>query len=248
MATRLTRALALLSLTPSTAAFLASPPPIRHRTAALNRPLKISCQAAALCDEVLELKEELLEIIDEEVEEGSRGVGAPPEVAEDLLEIVEELDDDGRGALEWLDNPLLAGTWRLIYTSSRTFANNEGLSGYARDLGGVSTPELLMSLETQFRRITFEEPLSLEEGSFVALVGKFANAKSVKVECTWSAQGEQLVISSQRVVVGANSWEPADRQDKAVRTLGASRPVFLDDELLVLRSQPEYVCWVIERT
>jgi len=55
------------------------------------------------------------------------------------------------------------------------------------------------------------------------------------------------MVSSQRVVVGTNSWEPADRQDKAVRALGAGRPIFLDDEILVLRSEPEYVTWVFER-
>ena len=57
-----------------------------------------------------------------------------------------------------------------------------------------------------------------------------------------------MAITSQRVVVGTNSWEPADRQDKAVRALGAGRPVLLDDEVLVLRSQPDYVCWAFERT
>jgi hypothetical protein len=236
-----------LALLPASA-FLISPSPSINPTAVhCCRAPSISCQVAAIVDEVLELKEELLELVDEEVEEGTRGVGAPSELAEDILEIVEELDDDGRGAIEWNDNPVLAGAWRLIYTSSKTFANNEGLSGYARDLGGVSTPELFMSIENQFQRLTFEEPLTLEEGSFVGLVGKFANAESVKVECTWSAPGEQLLINSQRVVVGTNSWPPADRQDKAVRTLGASRPVFLDDEILVLRSQPDYVCWIFER-
>ena len=35
------------------------------------------------------------------------------------------------------------------------------MSGYARDINGVETPELLMKLETQFKRITFEEPLTL---------------------------------------------------------------------------------------
>ena len=198
--------------------------------------------------ELLELKEELLELIDEEVVEGSRGVGAPAEVATDILEVITELDDDGRGALEWDLSPALAGTWRLIYTSSRTFANNEGLSGYARDLAGVATPELLMSIESKFRRITYEEPLELQEGSFASLVGRFAGAESVKVECVWSATSAGvLAVQSQRVVVGDKEWEPADRQDKAVRALGAGRPILLDEELLVLRSEPDYIVWVFER-
>ena len=189
---------------------------------------------ASLPAECVELKEELLEMIDEEVAEGSRGVNTPAEVATDILEVVSELDDNGQGAVEWPDSPLLAGTWRLIYTSSRTFANNEGLSGYARDINGVETPELLMKLETQFKRITFEEPLTLQEGSLAALFGRFAGAKCVQVECVWQpTSAGVLAVTSQRVVVGSNSWEPADRQDKAVRALGAGRPIFLDEELLV---------------
>lgn len=218
-------------------------------------PLPVSCRrlsprmaAIAPPMECNELKEELLEMIDEEVAEGTRGVGAPAEVAEDILEVINEIDSDGRGALEWTDNSLLAGTWRLIYTSSRTFANNEGLSGYARDLNGVATPELLMKMETQFKRVTFEEPLALDEGSFAALFGKFAGADSVKVECIWQPSSTgALMITSQLVVVGSKSWEPADRQDKAVRTLGAGRPIFLDEEIFVLRSEPDYISWVFER-
>jgi len=202
-----------------------------------------------LVQECIDLKEELLELVDEEVPEGSRGVGAPAEVAEDILEVISELDEDGRGADEWPQSPLLSGTWRLIYTSSRTFANNEGLSGYARDIAGLSTPELLMKIETQFRRVTFEEPVTLEQGSLVALVGKFAGAESIKVECVWNAASDErvLAIQSQRVVVGAKEWEPADRQDKAVRTLSAARPILLDEELLVLRAEPDYISWVFER-
>ena len=202
----------------------------------------------AMPAEVDGLKEELLELVDEEVEEGTRGVGARAEVADDILEIVTELDADGRGAVDWQLNPDIGGTWRLIYTSSKTFANNEGLSGYARDLRGVSTPELLMKVETTFRRITFEEPLQLEDGSIAALVGRFADAKSVQVECVWNPTSAGVMnIQSRTVVVGENSWEPADRQDKAVRALGAGRPIYLDDEILVMRSEPAYVCWVFER-
>jgi hypothetical protein len=56
-----------------------------------------------------------------------------------------------------------------------------------------------------------------------------------------------MAVESQLVVVGSNSWQPADRQDKAVRALGAARPVYLDEELLVMRSQPDYIVWVFTK-
>ena len=81
-----------------------------------------------------------------------------------------------------------------------------------------------------------------------ALFGKFAGADSVKVECIWQPTSTGvLAITSQLVVVGDKSWEPADRQDKAVRAFGAGRPIFLDEEIFVLRSEPDYICWVFER-
>ena len=133
-------------------------------------------------------------------------------------------------------------------TSSLTFANNQGLSGYARDIKGVATPELLMKIETVYKRIVYEEPLELQQGSMAAMFGKFAGAESVQVECVWRrTTDDAMAVTSQRVVVGGNSWEPADRQDKAVRALGAARPVFLDEQLLVLRCEPDYIVWVFAR-
>ena len=38
-------------------------------------------------------------------------------------------------------------------------------------------------------------------------------------------------------MVGDRKWEPMDRQSKALRTLGVTKPIFLDDSLLILRAQ-----------
>ena len=51
----------------------------------------------------------------------------------------------------------------------------------------------------------------------------------------------------QRIVVGEKSWAPADRQDKAIRALGVCKPIFLDDEMLVMRAQVPGVVWIFER-
>lgn len=206
--------------------------------------------AAAASAESAALKAEMLELMQEV---SNRGVGAEQELADDILEVAAELDEsrcivDDLPPGGWSESPLIGGTWRLLYTSSRTFANNQGLSGYARDIKGVATPELLMKIETVYKRIVYEEPLELQQGSMAAMFGKFAGAESVQVECVWRrTTDDAMAVTSQRVVVGGNSWEPADRQDKAVRALGAARPVFLDEQLLVLRCEPDYIVWVFAR-
>jgi len=206
------------------------------------RTMAVTCTATSV---VTELKDELLDLLDEVTD---RGIGAPAEVAEDILEVVSELDDM-RAADDWDESPDLSGKWRLLYTSSRTFANNQGLSGYARDLAGVETPELYMSVETKLaRRLVYEEPVVLQEGSIAALIGRFAGAKSIRVECAWDPKRDgTMLVTSKRVVVGDNVWEPADRQDKAVRALGAARPILLDRDVFILRSQPDYICWCFAR-
>lgn len=241
----------LLALSSASALSLASMarPALRAAGPAVPRA-NVPFTASAASTESAALKAELMELMQEV---SNRGIGAPQELAEDILEVATELDESQSIVNDlpvggWAESPLIGGTWRLLYTSSRTFANNQGLSGYARDISGVETPELLMKVETVYKRLVYEEPLTLQEGSMAALFGKFANAKSVQVECSWRPLADGAMgVTSQRIVVGGNSWEPADRQDKAVRTLGAGRPVFLDEDILVLRSQPEYVVWVFAR-
>jgi len=191
-----------------------------------------------------ELRDELVDLLGEV---SDRGIGAAPELAEDLLEVVCELED-ACPAPSWDQSPSLGGRWRLRYTSSKTFANNLGLTGYARDIAGVNTPDTFMTVETAFKRLVYEEPLVLEPGSLTALFGKFVNADAVQVECTWrKTEDGSMGVESQRIVVGDNAWAPADRQDKAVRVLAAARPVYLDDGLFVLRSEPAYVVWVFTK-
>ena len=82
-----------------------------------------------------------------------------------------------------------------------------------------------------------------------AMVNRFtAGAKSVDVEAAWSEKADgTMSVVAQKITVGDNSWVPADKQDKALRALGAGRPVFLDNDLLVLRAQPPYIVWVFAR-
>ena len=224
---------------PTAAAAAASARALRHDAR------RIACVETET-DDVLALKAELLDLLSEVQD---RGVNGPPDLADDILEVATELDECDVG-YDWARSPYLPGTWRLTYTSSRTFANNEGLTGYARDLAGVKTPELLMKVDRQAlaKRLEYVEPVELEQGSFASLLGKFAGADEVRVECAWSeARDGAWAVTSQRVVVGSNSWQPADRQDKAVRALSAARPVYLDADLLVMRSNPEYIVWCFEK-
>jgi hypothetical protein len=193
-----------------------------------------------------ELKDEIVELLDE-VE--NRGIGAPEELASDLFEVIAELEECAPPLADqsWERSPLFPGRWRLRYTSSKTFANNQGLSGYARDIAGVVTPELFMTIESTFQRLVYEEPLELEQGTLAGLFGRFANADSVQVEAVWSRRGDALAAETQTIVVGSNSWDPPDRQVKATRALSGGQPIYLDEDLLIIRSQPAYIVWVFDR-
>lgn len=188
-----------------------------------------------------ELEAEMRDLLAEVTD---RGAGAPADVAEDIREVAEELE--AAGPPDWARSPLLPGRWRLAYTSARTFAQNRGLTGYARDLAGVETPETFMTVEMQFRRVVFEEPLALKDGTLAATVGRFANADAVKTNGVWTDKDGVMRIDVQEVSVGDRSWEPFDRQAKAIRTLQFPRPVYLGPKLLVMTSPPENV-WVFTK-
>lgn len=140
-------------------------------------PPILRVRACTLPPSAAELREELIDLLEDV---SDRGINAPSEIAEDVFEVVGDLEraaPPGR----WSESPHLAGKWRLRYTSSKTFAKNQGLTGYAKDIGGVLTPETFMKVETKFKRLTYEEPLELQQGSVAALFGKLANAKAVEV-------------------------------------------------------------------
>lgn len=179
----------LLTSEPSEAWRLSSSPPGRHGTARLCATESPPTDGGL---PVLELKEELSDLLDDIAD---RGFGARQEDADDVMEIVEELEPLNPCA-EWASAPELAGKWRLRYTSSKTFENNQGLTGYARDIGGVNTPELLMSIQTDYKIVTYEEPLQLEGGSLAAMLGGFAGASSIKAECVWQPSRDGVFLGA----------------------------------------------------
>ena len=71
----------------------------------------------------------------------------------------------------------------------------------------------------------------------------------LRAECSWRATASGVfAVDGQRITAGGRTWVPADRQAKGIRALSACRPVYLDDELLVLRGQIQEVVYVWERT
>ena len=75
-----------------------------------------AASAAASSAEALALKEEMQELM-QEVRD--RGIDAPKELADDILEVAAEMDDEDV-AYDWAESPMLGGSWRLLYTSSRS--------------------------------------------------------------------------------------------------------------------------------
>ena len=60
------------------------------------------------------------------------------------------------------------------------------------------------------------------------------------------ATGRKARNKGVSVSAGDRSWEPFDRQAKAIRTLQTPRPVYLGPKLLVMTSPPENV-WVFTK-
>ena len=191
-----------------------------------------------------ELKSELLDIV-EELED--RGLGADDDDVEDILEIIEELEPQN----PWPDfarAPVFSGTWRLLYTSSKTFHTNMGLMAYSRDVEGVETPELLMKVQTDYRLVNFEEPITFVGTSIAKAMGGLVGADTLVAECSWRPTNNGIfAIESQKIVAGSRSWVPADRQAKGIRAMSACTPIYLDQELLVMRGQIPTVVFVWEK-
>ena len=62
-----------------------------------------------------------------------------------------------------------------------------------------------MKIQTQYRLVTYEEPLVLKGGSLAALLGGFAQADAVRAECNWRPtkdgylSGDQCVSNQARI-------------------------------------------------
>lgn len=169
----------------------------------------------------------------------------PPAYVTDMEEAVEALLplDPSRG--DWMIDDNFEGSWRLAYTSSLMFRSNEGLSGYGYYVEGVSTPELIMRIGST--KLTFEEPLDEESaGALATYLRLLEPPDAVRVHCSWQAGGDDsLKCTFEQIEVGSKAWKPANAaeqgevdfgQDKAIRVMGNTKPVYLDDQVLVLRA------------
>jgi len=196
-----------------------------------------------------ELMDELFDLLDTIPE---RGFEASEDDKADVLEIIAELEEmeGGDACADYSNSPLFSGTFTLLYTSSKTFHTNQGLMAYSRDVAGVSTPELTMKLtrEAGNRLVVFEEPLEFDDKSIAGVLGGLTNTDVLRAECSWRATASGVfAVDGQRISAGGRTWVPADRQAKGIRAVSACTPVYLDDELLVLRGQIQEVIYVWER-
>ena len=80
------------------------------------------------------------------------------------------------------------------------------------------------------------------------MLGGLTNTDVLRAECSWRATASGVfAVDGQRISAGGRTWVPADRQAKGIRAVSACTPIYLDDELLVLRGQIQEVIYVWER-
>mmetsp|Transcript_141901 Transcript_141901/g.257862 ORF Transcript_141901/g.257862 Transcript_141901/m.257862 type:complete len:348 (+) Transcript_141901:85-1128(+) len=217
-------------------------------------PAAMSDATEEITEDALELKEELLDLMEEVTD---RGIDAPLDLAEDILDIVIDMDEEDLTA-EWRDSPYLEGRWRLIYTSSKTFHKNRCITGVASETG-MSSPELIMEIQPRLNRILYEEAIvrqkmDLTDGGFVKQMFSFlskavVNADEITVDCSFRlCKDNSMTIKPLTMIAGEESFQPADKQDRASRAMGNVRPVFLDQDIVVFRSYLDYMVWIFERT
>ena len=161
---------------------------------------------------------------------------------ESVAEVVDELEARDPAARDgWMVADAWSGKWVLRYTSSKTLHRNEGVTGYAYSRPSVETPELLLSIDVPRRGwVQLEEPIVRPDAQ-AAIAGDSAIA-----ECLWQAGlQDTLKLEPRTIKADGREWTPRDPNagdevdmdaEKAIRILAATRPVFLDDELLLLRS------------
>ena len=133
------------------------------------------------------------------------------------------------------------GEWRLRYTSSRTFHRNEGLTGYAYRNPNCETPELLLKInQPRSNWVLFEEPI-VRPNAQAAVEGD-----SCLAECLWQVgPNDALKLDPKRMQADGREWTPRDPNqgdevdmdsEKAIRVLAATKPAYLDANLLLLRN------------
>jgi len=171
----------------------------------------------------------------------------PPWEVQAVLTAIDELEPLDPAARDgWMysnefDNAESAAPWVLRFTNSRTFHRNDGLTGYAYKRPDCTTPEVLLRVNSPRRGFCIVEEPIVRPGAASASPGD-----SVEAECAWSVgPKDALKLEPQQMRADGREWAARDPNvgdevdmdaDKAIRVLAATRPVYLDGGLLVLRS------------
>lgn len=154
----------------------------------------------------------------------------------DTLAKLEPMDPSA--AEGWFESPHLEAAWQLRYTSSSTYRENKGFSGYAGPAGRLS-------LATSQLRLQLTRGMSFYSGDAQLVEPLASDSPPVLVEAKWECLADDsLQLTAKRLSVGSRSWKPGSGrasdevdfdEDKAVRVFTKCYPVYLDERLLVLR-------------
>ena len=109
--------------------------------------------------------------------------------------------------------------------------------------------KVLTNLPAYSLRACYVSACRFDDKSIAGVLGGLTNTDVLRAECSWRATASGVfAVACSTISAGGRTWVPADRQAKGIRAVSACTPVYLDDELLVLRGQIQEVIYVWERS
>lgn len=184
-----------------------------------------------------ELKAELLEV----VAPLGCGFDSTQEQRDEVLEIVEELDALNPIKLP-LENDKVVGMWDLIYTSSPSVRNVQGVMGVNQWFKGARMTSFIQDVRREPNYIRY-----IEKVQFPDLLSKMVGNTAV-AEGFWTQQEEEpdtMVTDATKVTIGPMKYD--SEQWQSLRCLMIQYVTYLDDDIRIQHGLVPNIVWVFKR-
>ncbi|KAG8471031.1 hypothetical protein KFE25_009452 [Diacronema lutheri] len=184
-----------------------------------------------------ELKAELLEV----VQPLGCGFDSTQEQRDEVLEIVTELE-----ALNPTKRPLesdvVVGMWDLVYTSSPSVRNVQGVMGVNQWFKGARMTSFVQDVRREPNYIRY-----IEKVQFPSLLSRMVGNVAV-AEGFWTQQDEEpdtMVTDATKVTIGPMKYD--SEQWQSLRCLMIQELTYCDDEVRIQHGLVPNIIWVFRK-